>query len=84
MVALHPLPSPRGEVGDPAGFRALVRAAFGQRRKTLLNSLSVLADKSQVRAWCDAAGSQAPERPERLEPEAFAALQRARESAGDA
>ena len=84
VVALHPLPSPRGEVGDPAGFRALVRAAFGQRRKTLLNSLSVLADKSQVRDWCDAAGVSSSERPERLEPEAFAALQRARESADHA
>lgn len=84
VVALHPLPSPRGEVGDPAGFRALVRAAFGQRRKTLLNSLSVLADKSEVRAWCDAAGVSSSERPERLEPEAFAALQRARESSDDA
>ena len=80
VVALHPRETARGEVHDPLGFRTLVRAAFGQRRKTLLNSLSALASKDEVRMWCEAAGVSVSERPERLSPEAFAALQRARES----
>ncbi len=80
VIALTPLPTPRGEVGDPKGYLALVRAAFSQRRKTLLNSLSTLAPKDQVRAWCEVAGVDPKLRAEALGPEAFAALQRARES----
>jgi 16S rRNA (adenine1518-N6/adenine1519-N6)-dimethyltransferase len=35
--------APRDDVGDPERYRALVRAAFGQRRKTLRNALGALA-----------------------------------------
>lgn len=80
VVRLVPRPSPRGEVADEAGFLALVRAAFQQRRKTLSNALSVLAPREQVLGWCAQAGVDPGVRAERLEPEAFAALQRAREA----
>lgn len=42
VVSLRVLDSPRVDVGDEAFFRKVVRAAFGQRRKTLLNSLGAL------------------------------------------
>lgn len=80
VVALHPRATPLGEVADPDGYRALVRAAFGQRRKTLQNSLSVLADKATVARWCAVADVDPTLRPERLSPASFAALQRAREA----
>jgi len=70
-------------VRDEAGLRALVRAAFQQRRKVLSNSLATLADRAAVLRWCAAAGIDPGVRPETLGPEQFAALQRARE-AGDA
>ncbi|MEM9453004.1 MAG: 16S rRNA (adenine(1518)-N(6)/adenine(1519)-N(6))-dimethyltransferase RsmA [Myxococcota bacterium] len=79
VIRLDPLPQPRGEVANPDGYLSLVRAAFQRRRKTLLNALSALAPKEQVRAWCEQAGVDAGLRPERLAPEQFAALQRARE-----
>lgn len=81
VICLSPLEKPRGEVRDPAEFQVLVRAAFGQRRKTLLNSLSVLAPKEEVAAWCQQAGIDAGLRAERLDAAEFAALQRAREGA---
>ncbi|MGB1698620.1 MAG: 16S rRNA (adenine(1518)-N(6)/adenine(1519)-N(6))-dimethyltransferase RsmA [Nannocystaceae bacterium] len=84
VVALAPRDQPRGEVRDPVGFQALVRAAFGQRRKTLLNSLSTLAPKEEVAAWCHRAGIDAGLRAERLDAAEFAALQRAREGSEDA
>jgi 16S rRNA (adenine1518-N6/adenine1519-N6)-dimethyltransferase len=80
VVLLEPRAQPRGEVADPEAFRGLVRAAFQRRRKTLLNALSGLAEREQVRAWCEAAGVDPSIRPERLGPEQFAALQRARET----
>jgi 16S rRNA (adenine1518-N6/adenine1519-N6)-dimethyltransferase len=79
VVALDPRPQPRGEVGDPAGYLTLVRRAFQQRRKTLLNALTPLADRETARAWCESADVDPKIRPERLRPEEFAALQRARE-----
>ncbi len=42
VVSMHLLDQPRVEVADPVFFRAVVRAAFGMRRKTLLNALSGL------------------------------------------
>jgi 16S rRNA (adenine1518-N6/adenine1519-N6)-dimethyltransferase len=79
-VRLDPLPQVRGEVGDPKAYLELVRKAFQQRRKTLLNSLSVLAPKDVVRAWCETAGVDPGLRAERLGPEEFSALARAREA----
>lgn len=79
VVMLEPRAVPRGEVADPVAFQALVRTTFQQRRKTLLNALSPIAGKERARAWCQTAGIDPRLRPERLEPEEFAALQRARE-----
>ena len=50
------VPHPRGQVGidDPRRFADIVRAAFGQRRKTLRNALSsVCATDEIVRAGID-------------------------------
>lgn len=80
VIRLDPLPQPRGEVASQAGYLGLVRTAFQRRRKTLLNALSAIAAKDQVRAWCEQAGVDPGLRPERLGPEEFAALQRAREA----
>lgn len=80
VIRLDPRPVPRGEVADEAGYLALVRAAFQRRRKTLLNALGALGPRESVRAWCEAAGVDPGLRPERLGPEEFAALQRAREA----
>jgi len=79
VVRLRALPEPRGVVGSEVAFRALVRAAFQQRRKTLANALSVLAPRPVVLQWCARAGIDPTVRPETLSVESFAALQRARE-----
>lgn len=39
VLSFTPLETPRAEVGDEDFFRRLVKGAFNQRRKTLLNSL---------------------------------------------
>src|SRR5690606_35634161 len=46
------VPRPRDEVGidDPVRFGAIVRDAFGQRRKTLRNALSKQCDADAIRA----------------------------------
>ena len=40
VVRMTPLKAPRASIGDEAFFRRVVKAAFGQRRKTLGNALS--------------------------------------------
>jgi len=40
VVVLVPLPGPRFPVGDGRKFQAVVKAAFGQRRKALANALA--------------------------------------------
>jgi 16S rRNA (adenine1518-N6/adenine1519-N6)-dimethyltransferase len=42
VLSFTPLPVPREDVGDYQVFRKIVRAAFGQRRKTLWNCLKSL------------------------------------------
>ena len=42
VIRLVPLDSPRVEVHDPGLYRRVVKAAFGQRRKTLANALKAL------------------------------------------
>jgi 16S rRNA (adenine1518-N6/adenine1519-N6)-dimethyltransferase len=46
------VPRAPSEVGidDPARFAAIVRDAFGQRRKTLRNALSRICDEAAIRA----------------------------------
>lgn len=79
VIRLDPLPEPRGVVEDPAGYLMLIRACFQRRRKTLVNALAGLAEREQALRWIAAAGLDPQIRPERLGPEQFAALARARE-----
>jgi 16S rRNA (adenine1518-N6/adenine1519-N6)-dimethyltransferase len=80
VIRLDPLPALRGEVGDEEGLRLLVQAAFQRRRKVLANALGGVATREEALAWCAAAGVDPRVRPERLGPEDFAALRRAREA----
>lgn len=82
VIRLRRREQPRGEVGDEEGFRVLVRTAFQQRRKTLANALSPLADRDRVTQWCTAVGIDPRARPETLSSEQFAALARERERDG--
>jgi 16S rRNA (adenine1518-N6/adenine1519-N6)-dimethyltransferase len=50
VVRLVPRPPASVGIADPARFAALVRDAFGQRRKTLRNALSRLCDETTLRA----------------------------------
>jgi len=71
--------TPRADVGDVALFRAVVRAAFGQRRKMLRNALAGLATERAVDlAAAFATARIAPTaRAETLDLAAFARLARA-------
>jgi len=84
VIRRDPRAQVRGEVRDDEGYRLLVRAAFQQRRKMLSNALSSLDSREAALRWCIAAGIDPNIRPERLGPEEFAALQRAREAEADA
>ncbi len=50
VVRLVPRPPANIGIADPARFAAIVRDAFGQRRKTLRNALSRLCDEATIRA----------------------------------
>ena len=68
--------------GELAGFERVVRAAFGQRRKTLVNALrggglSPAVEPEAVRAVLETLGHPADVRAERLSPDDFLALARA-------
>src|SRR6266545_3264109 len=77
VLTLTPLPEPRVEVGDEAFFRRVVKAAFGQRRKTLWNCLKRLdlgcddRELADVLAGCDIIGMR---RGETLSLQEFARL----------
>ncbi len=68
-------------VGDPARLRAVVLAAFGQRRKSLANSLAsgLGLSAERARAMCAAAGIDAGRRAETLSLAEFAGLAHAPE-----
>jgi len=75
VVSLTPLQRPRVEVGDEVFFTAVVKAAFGRRRKTLLNALSVLgAGKAELKEAMERAGVNSGRRAETLSLEEFSAL----------
>ena len=80
VIRLTPRPKPE-EVDNEEAFFKVVRAAFAQRRKTLLNSLSsVLSgthDKDALRATILACGLPEDVRGERLGIPEFAALAKA-------
>jgi 16S rRNA (adenine1518-N6/adenine1519-N6)-dimethyltransferase len=80
VIRFDALAEPRGVVGDQAAYLALVRACFQRRRKTLVNALAGLAPREQALRWIAEAGLDPQIRPERLGPEQFAALARAREA----
>jgi len=80
--------APRIDLGDPALYRAVVRAAFGQRRKTLRNALGALAathgfDDARLRAAFARAGIDPGTRAERLATADLARLARALEPGSD-
>jgi len=70
------LPEPDTGGVDPERFRQVVRAAFGQRRKTLRNSLGSIFGRDEAEAMLARAGIPATERAERLDREAFIRLAR--------
>lgn len=77
VVRLVPRPRPE-EVDDPDHFFRVVKAAFSQRRKTLLNALSaVFGDKAALTAALERCGLPADIRGERLSIPEFAALSKA-------
>ncbi len=68
---------PRAEVADEAFFRKVVKAAFSQRRKTLLNALQSdreLGDAARIRAALAAADIEPARRAETLAVAEFARL----------
>jgi len=78
LVRLTPLPKPRAEIASDESFQLLVKAAFGQRRKTLFNSLkSAGAAPRQLKQALAQAGIDGTRRAETLSVEEFAALDRA-------
>nr|WP_295377736.1 16S rRNA (adenine(1518)-N(6)/adenine(1519)-N(6))-dimethyltransferase RsmA [Pseudoxanthomonas sp.] len=66
------VPRPPAEIGvaDPQRFTEIVRAAFGQRRKTLRNALSGVCDGASI----EAAGISPDARAEQVEVAAFIRL----------
>ena len=80
VLTFIPLPAARVEVGDERFFRQVVKAVFGQRRKTLWNALKSLdldaedRELSQVLAEC---GIDSRRRGETLSLDEFALLSRA-------
>lgn len=78
FIRLIPLREPPVRVRDESRFQALVRQAFGQRRKTLRNALRGLLEEDEIRA----AGIDPGVRPERLTLTDFARLSNAGGSGG--
>lgn len=77
VLRLDVRPQPRVRVRDEALFFAVVRAAFGQRRKMLRSALPGLRPgvaAAQVRAACDRAGIDPRRRGETLDLEEFGSL----------
>jgi 16S rRNA (adenine1518-N6/adenine1519-N6)-dimethyltransferase len=80
VVLLTHRAAPRAPVRDDAHFRQVVKAAFAQRRKTVLNSLKSdprLGTVTQLSAALSEAGIVSQRRAETLSVEEFAALERA-------
>lgn len=85
-IRFHPPPKPVQELGayNRRLFTRVVHAAFGQRRKTLLNGLAggqLLPDKAQLTAAIEAAGISPSTRAETLHLQHFVALSRTIEHA---
>lgn len=79
VVVVEILAKPRAEVRDVARYTRVVKAAFAQRRKTLLNSLKsgkLVEDAAQLVAALQKAGIDGQRRAETLTPQEFASLER--------
>jgi 16S rRNA (adenine1518-N6/adenine1519-N6)-dimethyltransferase len=78
IVRMDLRPAPPVEVPDESLLFRIVRAAFGQRRKTLLNALSggLGVEKAAAQRWITAADLDPKCRGETLGLEQFAALAR--------
>ena len=80
VVRLRMRSAPPADVQDEALLFAVVRAAFSQRRKTLINALAAGVpgcDKARAAAAVAACGFDARVRGETLDPAQFAALSNA-------
>lgn len=77
VLRLTRLSVARVQVTDEARFRAVVKAGFAHRRKTLLNSLKSELKQVDVAAALARAGLDGQRRAETLSVEEFAALERA-------
>lgn len=75
VILLEP-ERPRRAAETPT-FRALVKGAFGARRKTLRNAWSSVADRAAVAAAAEASGVSLDARGETLDVDAFARMARA-------
>jgi 16S rRNA (adenine1518-N6/adenine1519-N6)-dimethyltransferase len=77
VVKMEVRSTPAVQVEDEKGYFALVRAAFGQRRKTAVNAIAsgLSLPKEQVTAAVERAGFDPRIRPERLTLEDFAKIQ---------
>jgi 16S rRNA (adenine1518-N6/adenine1519-N6)-dimethyltransferase len=79
VLRFKALPAPRVEVGDERLFRRLVKASFGQRRKTLWNCLKTagFADADEeLRTILVESGIDEKRRGETLSLDEFASLSR--------
>lgn len=80
VLRFEPIQKPRADVGDEAFFRKVVRAAFGQRRKTLWNCLKsagLLPCGEMLTDALAGCGIDGGRRGETLSLDEFAALSRA-------
>ena len=79
VVRMDIRPTPAVQVEDEDGYFALIRAAFGQRRKTAANAIAngLHLPKAQVISALQAAGLDERSRPEQLTLENYCALQTA-------
>ena len=79
VVRMDIRPTPAVQVEDEDGYFALIRAAFGQRRKTAANAIAggLNLPKEKVIAAIEASGFDARIRPEALTLSDFAKIQQA-------
>ena len=76
------LETPRAPISSEALFRKVVKAAFSQRRKTLLNALRTVAPREALAAAFQAAGIDSRRRGETLGVAEFARLEQALAAVG--
>lgn len=74
VIRIDPLESARASIDDPKRYRHVVRAAFGQRRKTLRNALRARFEVERVDAALSVASIDGKRRGETLTIAEFASL----------